>query len=141
MKIRAIAIVSILILGVQTHAAQQPAPQPPAPELVRIVRLKISAGDVATGQSAAEDYKRTTGVDAEYLNAIGWIARGAEIPVHGDGTSLWTLTHAEDFAQGLVGLLGNPRTIGEVFNITGEDVYTWDQIYTIVADAVGVELK
>jgi nucleoside-diphosphate-sugar epimerase len=76
----------------------------------------------------------------------GWtvvdrIARGAEIPVHGDGTSLWTLTHAEDFAQGLVGLLGNPRSIGEVFNITGEDVYTWDQIYTILADALGVEAK
>ena len=69
------------------------------------------------------------------------IARGAEIPVHGDGTSLWTLTHAEDFAQGLVGLLGNPRAIGEVFNITGEDVYTWDQIYTIIADALGVEAK
>ena len=69
------------------------------------------------------------------------IARGAEIPVHGDGTSLWTLTHAEDFAQGLVGLLGNPRTIGEVFNITGEDVYTWDQIYTIIAEALGVEAE
>jgi nucleoside-diphosphate-sugar epimerase len=69
------------------------------------------------------------------------LARGAEIPVHGDGTSLWTLTHAEDFAHGLVGLLGNPRTIGEVFNITGEDVYTWDQIYTILADALGVEAK
>ncbi|HEY0375204.1 MAG TPA: NAD-dependent epimerase/dehydratase family protein [Amnibacterium sp.] len=66
---------------------------------------------------------------------------GKEIPVHGDGTSLWTLTHAEDFAQGLVGLLGNPRTIGEVFNITGSDVYTWDQIYTIVADAFGTEAK
>jgi len=74
----------------------------------------------------------------------GWttvdrIARGEEIPVHGDGTSLWTLTHAEDFAQGLVGLLGNPRAIGETFNITGSDVYTWDQIYTIVAAALGVE--
>jgi nucleoside-diphosphate-sugar epimerase len=73
----------------------------------------------------------------------GWtvvdrIARGEEIPVHGDGTSLWTLTHAEDFAQGLVGLLGNPRAIGETFNITGSDVYTWDQIYTIVAEALGV---
>ena len=65
----------------------------------------------------------------------GWtvvdrIARGVEVPVHGDGTSLWTLTHAEDFAQGLVGLLGNPRAIGEVVNITGDDVLTWDQIYT-----------
>jgi nucleoside-diphosphate-sugar epimerase len=73
----------------------------------------------------------------------GWamidrIARGDQIPVHGDGTSLWTLTHAEDFAQGLVGLLGNPRAIGETFNITGSDVYTWDQIYTIIAEALGV---
>src|SRR2546430_8372419 len=45
-------------------------------------------------------------------------SRGEQIPVHGDGTSLWTLTHAQDFAYGLVGLLGNPRTIGETFNIT-----------------------
>lgn len=76
----------------------------------------------------------------------GWtvvdrMLRGEEIPVHGDGTSLWTLTHAEDFAQGLVGLLGNPRTIGDVFNITGNDVLTWDQIYSVVAAAFGVEAK
>jgi nucleoside-diphosphate-sugar epimerase len=70
--------------------------------------------------------------------AVERIARGQEIPVHGDGTSLWTLTHAEDVAQGLVGLLGNPRAIGETFNITGADVYTWDQIYTIVASSLGV---
>jgi nucleoside-diphosphate-sugar epimerase len=70
--------------------------------------------------------------------AVDRLARGAEIPVHGDGTSLWTLTHAEDFAQGLVGLLGNPRAIGQTFNITGSDIYTWDQIYTIVAEALGV---
>jgi nucleoside-diphosphate-sugar epimerase len=73
----------------------------------------------------------------------GWsvvdrIAGGLEIPVHGDGTSLWTLTHAEDFAQGLVGLLGNPRAIGETFNITGPEIYTWDQIYTIIGEALGV---
>jgi nucleoside-diphosphate-sugar epimerase len=67
------------------------------------------------------------------------LARGAEVPVPGDGTSLWTLTHAEDFAQGLVGLLGNPRAIGDTFHITGDDIYTWDQIYTIVARALGTE--
>jgi nucleoside-diphosphate-sugar epimerase len=66
------------------------------------------------------------------------IARGEEIPVHGDGTSLWTITHAEDFAVGLVGLLGNPRAIGETFHITGDDVHTWDQIYTTIAEALGV---
>jgi thiol-disulfide isomerase/thioredoxin len=50
-----------------------------AQELVRIVRLKISAGDLHSGIHAAEDYKRSTGVDAEYLNAVGWIARGAQM--------------------------------------------------------------
>lgn len=63
-------------------AAQQPAPAPapaPAPELVRGVRFKLSAGDLLSGQAMAEDYKRDKGVDAEYLNAIGWIARGAEM--------------------------------------------------------------
>lgn len=73
--------------------------------------------------------------------AVNRIARGEKIAVHGDGTSLWTLTHAEDFAVGLVGLLGNPRAIGETFNITGSDVYTWDQIYTIFAQALGVEAR
>jgi nucleoside-diphosphate-sugar epimerase len=67
------------------------------------------------------------------------IARGAEVIVPGDGTSLWTLTHADDFAQGLVGLLGNPRAVGEVFHITSDDVYTWDQIYRIIGGALGVE--
>lgn len=67
------------------------------------------------------------------------LQRGAEIVVPGDGTSLWTLTHAADFALGFVGLLGNPRAIGEAFHITSDDVYTWDQIYTILAGALGVE--
>jgi nucleoside-diphosphate-sugar epimerase len=71
--------------------------------------------------------------------AIDRLARGAEVIVPGDGTSLWTLTHAADFAQGLAGLVGNPRAVGEVFHITSGDVYTWDQIYTIVAGALGVE--
>ncbi|MFE4468651.1 NAD-dependent epimerase/dehydratase family protein [Leifsonia sp. NPDC056824] len=76
----------------------------------------------------------------------GWtvidrIARGDEIPVHGDGTSLWTLTHAEDFAQGLVGLLGSERAVGETFHITGDDVLTWDQIYGLFASALGVEAR
>src|SRR6185437_8895509 len=70
---------------------------------------------------------------------IDRLARGAEVIVPGDGTSLWTLTHAADFAEGLVGLLGNPRALGEVFHITSDDVYTWDQIYSIVAAALGVE--
>lgn len=54
-------------------------PAAQAADLVRFVRMKISAGDLASGLAMAEDYKKATGVDEEYLNAIGWIARGAEM--------------------------------------------------------------
>src|ERR1017187_10547046 len=50
-----------------------------AADLVRGVRYKLSAGDLASGIAAVEDYKLTTGVDAEYLDAVGWLARGAEM--------------------------------------------------------------
>jgi nucleoside-diphosphate-sugar epimerase len=63
---------------------------------------------------------------------------GKQIIVHGDGTSLWTLTHAEDFARGFIGLLGHPQTIGETFHITSDESLTWNQIYSTVAASVGV---
>jgi nucleoside-diphosphate-sugar epimerase len=64
---------------------------------------------------------------------------GKQVVVHGDGTSLWTLTHNRDFAVGLVGLLGNPHAIGQSFHITSDESLSWNQIYTIVAHAAGVE--
>lgn len=61
------------------------------------------------------------------------------IVVHGDGTNLWTITHNTDFARGLVGLFGNPATIGEAFHITSDEVLDWNRIYTYIAHAAGVE--
>ena len=69
------------------------------------------------------------------------LLRGAPIIVHGDGTSLWVVTHAKDFAKGFVGLLGNPRAVGHAFHITGDEVLTWDQLYRSIAVALGVEAK
>jgi nucleoside-diphosphate-sugar epimerase len=64
--------------------------------------------------------------------------KGKKIVVHGDGQSLWTMTHNSDFAKGLVGLLGNPLAIGETFHITSDEVLTWDQIYLALGKAAGV---
>jgi nucleoside-diphosphate-sugar epimerase len=64
---------------------------------------------------------------------------GKPVVVHGDGTSLWTMTHHRDFAVGLVGLLGNPRAIEQSFHITSDETLTWNQIYSIVAQAAGAE--
>jgi nucleoside-diphosphate-sugar epimerase len=63
---------------------------------------------------------------------------GKPVIVHGDGTSLWTLTHHRDFAKGFVGLLGNPHAVGEAIHITSDEVVTWNQIVDIIADAAGV---
>lgn len=66
---------------------------------------------------------------------------GKPVIVHGDGTSLWTMTHNSDFAKAFVGLIGNAHAIGEAFQITSDETLTWNQIYKSVADALGVELK
>jgi nucleoside-diphosphate-sugar epimerase len=76
----------------------------------------------------------------------GWtvlerMRQGKEIVVHGDGTSLWTLTHHTDFARGFVPLLGHSRTIGDAFHITSDDVLTWNQIAEFLAAAAGVEAR
>jgi nucleoside-diphosphate-sugar epimerase len=74
----------------------------------------------------------------------GWtdverMRRGQPVVVQGDGTSLWTLTHHDDFAKAFVGLLGHPQAIGDSFQITSDEVLTWNQIYEIMADAAGVQ--
>jgi nucleoside-diphosphate-sugar epimerase len=76
----------------------------------------------------------------------GWTAihrmrQGKPVVVHGDGTSLWTLTHHDDFARGFVPLLGHPRALGEAFHITSDDVLTWDQVTHALAAAAGVEAR
>jgi nucleoside-diphosphate-sugar epimerase len=65
--------------------------------------------------------------------------KGLPIVVHGDGSSLWVVTHAEDFGRGFIGLLGNERALGEAFHITSDEVLTWNQIYQTIADGLGVE--
>jgi nucleoside-diphosphate-sugar epimerase len=64
---------------------------------------------------------------------------GKEVVVHGDGTSLWTLTHHRDFAVGLVGLLGNPHAYGQSIHITSDEWLSWNQIYELVARAAGAK--
>ena len=71
----------------------------------------------------------------------GRMLAGKPVIVHGDGTSLWTLTHHEDFARAFVPLLGHPRTLGEAFHITSDDVLSWNQIAGTLAAALGVTAR
>ncbi|MBR4345205.1 MAG: NAD-dependent epimerase/dehydratase family protein [Lachnospiraceae bacterium] len=75
------------------------------------------------------------------FQVIKRMMEGKPVIVHGDGTSLWTMTFNEDFAKGFIGLMGNPHTIGEAFQITNDESLTWNQIFKTIADALGVEYK
>ncbi len=76
--------------------------------------------------------------------AFGVVKRmleGKRIIVHGDGESLWVLTHNSDFAKAFVGILGNKKAIGEAFHITSDEALTWNEIYRTIANILGVEYK
>lgn len=67
------------------------------------------------------------------------IRKGKKVLVHGDGNSLWTMTHNSDFAKAFIGLIGNIQAIGHAFQITSDETLNWNQIYRALASAAGVE--
>lgn len=79
--------------------------------------------------------------DKGSFQVIKRMLEGKQVIIHGDGTSLWTLTHNSDFAVGYTGLMANPHAIGEVFQITSDETVTWNQIYETIANVLNVPLK
>ncbi len=76
-----------------------------------------------------------------FYQVIRRMQQGKPVIIQGDGSSLWALTFNSDFAVGYIGLMGNRHAYGEAFQITGDEILTWDQIYSTIADALSVELK
>jgi nucleoside-diphosphate-sugar epimerase len=105
----------------------------------RLIRAYREDGFPVTIVRPSHTYDRTLVPLQGGWTAIKRMRQGKPVVVHGDGTSLWTLTHSDDFAKGFVPLLGSTRVAGEAFHITSDDVLTWNQITTILANAAGVE--
>jgi nucleoside-diphosphate-sugar epimerase len=106
-----------------------------------LVKAYRDEGFPATIVRPSHTYDRTLVPFDGGWTVIERMRQGKEIVVHGDGTSLWTLTHHRDFAKGFVPLLGHPRTVGDVFHITSDDVLTWDQIAETLAAAAGATAR
>ncbi|MET0932195.1 MAG: NAD-dependent epimerase/dehydratase family protein [Mycetocola sp.] len=113
-------------------------------------RNKIACEDTLVAEYRATGYPITIvrpshTYDRTMLPTLGgWtdidrMRRGAPVVVHGDGSSLWTITHTRDFAVGFVGLLGHPDALGDSFHITGDEAPTWDAIYRALGSAAGAE--
>lgn len=134
----------------------RPVPQLPITEssprrqpVFGYARDKIACEELLTGAYRDGDLPLTIvrpfhTYDATVVPLLaGWTAiermrAGRPVVVQGDGTSLWSLTHASDFARALVPLLGNGHAIGESVNVVSGDILTWDQIHLTLAAAAGV---
>jgi len=103
------------------------------------MRLRQSTGFPWTIVRPSHTYDRTLIPIRGRYTVIDRMRRGASVVVHGDGTSLWVLTHHSDFALGLVGLLGRSETYGEAYHITSDECLTWNEIYLLLGRAAGVE--
>jgi nucleoside-diphosphate-sugar epimerase len=134
----------------QTPPSRQPVTEstPLGNPIWRYSRDKIACEDLLTAVYRDEGFPATIVRPSHTYDKTlipldgGWTAlarmrQGKPVVVHGDGTSLWTLTHHQDFARGFVPLLGHPRTLGEAFHITSDDVLTWNQITLALAAAAG----
>jgi nucleoside-diphosphate-sugar epimerase len=107
----------------------------------RLTRAYREEGFPVTIVRPSHTYDQTLlPMDGRYT-VIDRMRKGLPVLVHGDGTSLWTLTHHRDFAKGFVGLMGNIHAIGESFHITSDESLTWNQIAEIMANAAGAEAK
>ena len=104
-----------------------------------LVAAYRDAGFPATIVRPSHTYDKTLLPTIGEWTDVARMRAGKPVVVHGDGTAQWTFTHADDFAVGFVGLLGNPLAVGDSFTITGSHAPTWNQIYTWLGQAAGVE--
>ena len=107
----------------------------------RLLRAYRQHGFPTTIVRPSHTYDRSLLPMRGRYTVVDRMRRGQKVVVHGDGTSLWVLTHHTDFAKGFVGLLGQSQAIGDTFHITSDEVLTWNQIYEMVAAAAGVEAQ
>jgi nucleoside-diphosphate-sugar epimerase len=103
----------------------------------RLMQAYREEGFPMTVVRPSHTYDRTLlPMQGGYTN-VDRMRRGQKVIVHGDGTSLWVMTHHRDFAKGFVGLLGNSHAIGDTYHITSDELLTWNQIFNEVARAAG----
>jgi len=103
----------------------------------RLIRAYREEKFPSTIVRPSHTYDRTLLPPHGKWTVIDRMRRGKKVVVHGDGSSIWTLTHHRDFAKGLVGLLGRADAVGESFHITSDEWLTWDRIHHILANAAG----
>ena len=115
-------------------------------------RAKVACEDIVLAAGARGDFGATVLRPVHTVNNTGRIhnsfgkadtrlfdryARGLPIIVHGDGSSLWTVCHADDAAVAYAGAVGNARTFGRAYHLPGPEAIAWNDFHRRAAAAIG----
>ena len=71
---------------------------------------------------------------------VARILAGKPVITWDEGSARWNMMRVEDFAVGVVGLIGNPRVYGEAFNICGDDPVSWLEVLDTLGRVLGKEV-
>ncbi|MBN1121584.1 MAG: NAD-dependent epimerase/dehydratase family protein [Anaerolineae bacterium] len=107
----------------------------------RLIRAYRETGFPVTIVRPSHTYDQTKLPLTGGYTIVDRMRKGRPIVVHGDGTSLWVLTHHTDFAKAFIGLMGRSQAVGEAYHITGDEVLTWNQIAQAIARAAGAKAE
>lgn len=107
----------------------------------RLLKAHREQGFPTTIVRPSHTYDRTLWPAHGGYTVVDRMRRGKPVIVHGDGSSLWTLTHHRDFARAFVPLLAHDGAIGETFHITSDEALSWDRIHELMAQAAGAEAR
>ncbi len=106
-----------------------------------IIHNSIRYNIIYTIIRPSHTYDRTSIPIVGGYTVVNRMLSGKPVVIHGDGTSIWTLTYNRDFAKGLIGLLDNSKAMDETFHITSDELLTWNQIYQFVAEAFNTKIN
>jgi nucleoside-diphosphate-sugar epimerase len=115
-------------------------------------KAKVACEDIVLAAGARGDFGATILRPVHTVNNTGRIhhsvgkadprlfdryARQLPIIVHGDGSSLWTVCHADDAAVAYAGAVGNPLTFGRAYHLPGPEAITWNEFHSRAAASIG----
>lgn len=70
---------------------------------------------------------------------VARILKGKPIIRWDEGKTRWNMMRVEDFAIGVIGVLGNPKAYMEAYNISGDESYSWNDVISTLEKLLGIK--
>lgn len=94
-----------------------------------VIRPCLTYGDTRLPYGIAPEFRK-------HWTLIARILAGKPIIRWNHGVNRWNMMRVEEFAVGLVGLIGNPEAYNEAYNICGDEMPSYDDVLEVISKKV-----